>query len=93
MKKRYANSVGPLAPRLELPSHYQSYLRARLADVEDATSPHNAEIAKARALGAVEFAELASALEAERTERLFIMIEDAFTARLQELEAGYSDPS
>ena len=85
MSKCYRNSVGELAPRLVLPTNYQTYLRLRLADLEEAASPANADIAKARANGAVEFAELASCLDAARVERLFMLIEDAYTARMNEL--------
>lgn len=85
MSKCYRNSVGELAPGLVLPTHYQTYLRLRLADLEEAPSPADADLAKARANGAVEFAELANCLDAARVERLFILIEHAYTARVDAL--------
>ncbi|HGA7692113.1 TPA: hypothetical protein ACITFF_001806 [Salmonella enterica subsp. enterica serovar Virchow] len=85
MSKCYRNSVGELTPGLVLPTHYQTYLRLRLADLEDAPSPADADIAKARANGAVEFAEVANCVDASGIERLFMLIEHTYMARIEAL--------
>ena len=86
MSRRYRNAVGELTPGLVLPGHYQKHLRDRLADVEGATSAQNTENARQRAVGVVEGLELAKALAGDQLERLYLLIEDAATARLLELE-------
>lgn len=86
MSRRYRNAVGELAPNLVLPGEYQKKLRERLADIEDATSGQNTENARSRAIGVVEGLELVKALAADVIERLYLLIEDAATARLMELE-------
>lgn len=86
MSRRYRNAVGELAPNLVLPGHYQKHLRDRLADIEDATSLQNVEHTRSRAVGVVEGLELAKALTGDVVERLYLLIEDAATARGIELE-------
>lgn len=84
--RRYRNGVGDLAPGLTLPTNYQQKLRARLADIEDANSPVNTEGARREAIGMVGGLELAKALDSSQIEQLYLMIEDAATARLLQLE-------
>ncbi|CAI9899168.1 TPA: hypothetical protein L4U47_005492 [Pseudomonas aeruginosa] len=77
-----------LLPGLILPPSYQVVLRRRLADVATAASAANCLIAQARAEGMVEALELLKALEQQQVERLYLLIEQATTARLLELEQG-----
>lgn len=77
-----------LLPGLILPPSYQVVLRRRLADVATSASAANCLIAQARAEGMVEALELLKALEQQQVERLYLLIEQATTARLLELEQG-----
>ncbi|MFW4929823.1 hypothetical protein ACOAO8_31215 [Pseudomonas aeruginosa] len=77
-----------LLPGLILPPSYQVVLRRRLAEVTNATSAANCLIAQARAEGMVEALELLKALDQQQVERLYLLIEQAATARLLELEQG-----
>ncbi|MBI6604872.1 hypothetical protein [Pseudomonas sp. S4_EA_1b] len=77
-----------LLPGLILPQSYQVVLRRRLAEVNNAASAANCLIAQARAEGMVEALELLKALEQQQVERLYLLIEQATTARLLELEQG-----
>lgn len=77
-----------LLPGLILPPSYQVVLRRRLAEVATATSAASCLIAQARAEGMVEALELLKALEQQQVERLYLLIEQATTARLLELEQG-----
>ncbi len=56
--------------------------------VATAASAANCLIAQARAEGMVEALELLKALEQQQVERLYLLIEQATTARLLELEQG-----
>lgn len=82
MSHGYRKGVGELAPKLILPSSYQQRLRIALADIEEASSPDLCQLAKQLAIGLVGGLELAKALEPERIERLFILIENVASARL-----------
>lgn len=79
-------NAGEFMPGLVLPPTYHGALRKHLTDVQVANSPANCLIAQARAEGMVEALELLKALEADQIERLYLLIEQAATARLQELE-------
>ena len=86
MGRTFRNGVGELAPGLVLPGSYQKKLRDRLAAIEDANSPANTEVARREAIGMVGGMELAQALDPDQIERLYLLIEDASTARFLELE-------
>ncbi|MDH1401240.1 hypothetical protein N5D79_08440 [Pseudomonas sp. GD03817] len=73
-------------PGLVLPPAYHGVLRKRLTEIDIANSPANCLIAQARAGGMVESLELLKALEADQIERLYLVVEQAAMARLQELE-------
>lgn len=79
-------NVGEFMPGLVLPPTYHGVLRKHLTEVQVANSSTNCLIAQARAEGMVEALELLKALEADQIERLYLLIEQAATARLQELE-------
>ncbi|MCI1036942.1 hypothetical protein [Pseudomonas putida] len=76
---------GEFMPGLVLPPAYHGVLRQRLTEIKVAGSPANCLIAQARAEGMVEALELLKALESDQIERLYLKIEDAATARLQEM--------
>jgi len=72
---------------LVLPPAYHGTLRKRLAEVGCASSAANCLIAQARAEGLVEALEtVIHGIPANHIERLYLLIEDATTARLLELE-------
>ena len=72
---------------LVLPAAYEAALRRRLADIEDAATPVNCLIIQARVEGMVECLETVThGIPAGHIERLYLLIEQAATARLQELE-------
>ena len=79
-------NAGEFIPGLVLPPSYHGVLRKHLTEVQVAISPANCLIAQARAEGMVEALELLKALEADQIERLYLLIEQAAMARLQELE-------
>lgn len=79
-------NAGEFMPGLVLPPAYHGVLRKRLTEIDMTDSPGNCLIAQARAEGMVEALELLKALEADQIERLYLVIEQAATARLQELE-------
>lgn len=89
-KRRYKDGVGELAPKLTLPPSFQKEMRMRLAAIEDAADKENVEIFRREAVGIVRGLELAQALEAQRLEQLYILIEDAASARFVELERNGS---
>lgn len=71
-----------------LPTAYDTALRKRLADIDHANSAANCLIAQARAEGMVEGLETAThGIPENHFECLYLLIEDATTARLLELEA------
>ncbi|MCJ7854592.1 hypothetical protein [Pseudomonas monteilii] len=71
-----------------LPPAYDAALRRRLADIDKADSAVNCLIAQARAEGMVEGLETGThGIPANHIERLYLLIEDAATARLLGLEA------
>lgn len=86
MKRKYRDGVGELAPGLVLPADYQREFRKLLARIEDASSAANCLLAAERAGGAVDGLAMAKAIEAGRIERLYLLIDDASSARLLELE-------
>ena len=70
-----------------LPATYDAALRRRLGDIDQANSAANCLIAQARAEGLTEALEsLTHGIPANHIERLYLLIEDATTARLLELE-------
>lgn len=72
---------------LVLPAAYEAALRRRLLEIDRASSAANCLIAQARAEGMVECLEtLTLGIPASHIERLYLLIEQAATARLQELE-------
>ncbi|GLO25404.1 hypothetical protein [Pseudomonas putida] len=73
-------------PGLVLPPAYHGVLRKRLTEIDMANSATNCLIAQARAEGMVEALEMLNALQAGQIERLYVLIERAAMARLQELE-------
>lgn len=76
-----------LLPGLILPPAYQAALCKRLVDIERASSAANCLIAQARAEGMVECLETVThGIPVNHIERLYLLIEDATTARLLELE-------
>lgn len=76
-----------LLPGLVLPPAYHGVFRKRLAEVEAAGSAVNCLIAQARAEGLVEGLEtVTQEIAAQHIERLYLLIENAATARLLELE-------
>lgn len=76
-----------LVPGLVLPPAYHALFRRRLAEVEAAGSAVNCLIAQARAESLVEALEAVThGIAALHIERLYLLIEDAATARLAELE-------
>ncbi|MCE0923305.1 hypothetical protein LU673_25360 [Pseudomonas alloputida] len=73
---------------LVLPAAYEAALRRRLLEIDRASSAANCLIAQARAEGMVECLETVThGIPAGHIERLYLMIEQATTARLLELEA------
>lgn len=86
MSRTYRNGVGELAPGLVLPADYQKRLRSLLAAIEEGSSLHNTENAQMLARGVVMGLELAKSLPAPLLETLHILIDNAATARLLELE-------
>jgi len=78
-------NVGEFMPGLVLPPAYHGVLRQRVTEIKVANSAANCLIAQARAEGMVEALELLKALEADQIERLYLLIEQDATARLQEL--------
>ena len=76
---------GEFMPGLVLPPAYHGVLRKRLTEIDMASSPANCLIAQARAEGLVEALELLEALEVDQIERLYLVVEQPATARLQEL--------
>lgn len=76
-----------LLPGLVLPAAYHGTLRKRLAEVGTASSSTNCLIAQARAEGLVEALEtVTNGINPVHIERLYLLIEAAATARLQELQ-------
>lgn len=76
-----------LLPGLVLPPAYHGTLRKRLAEVGTASSATNCLIAQARAEGLVEALETVThGINPVHIERLYLLIEQAATARLQELQ-------
>lgn len=76
-----------LVSGLVLPTAYEAALRRRLLDIDQADSAVNCLIAQARAEGLVECLETVThGIPANHIERLYVLIEDATTARLLELE-------
>lgn len=76
-----------LLPGLVLPPAYHGTLRKRLAEIDTASSATHCLIAQARAEGLVEALEtVTQGIPAGHIERLYLVIEDATTARLRELE-------
>lgn len=89
MNARYGNAApGELVPGLILPTAIHGALRQLLARIEAAGSAAECQRAQDRAEGVVYGLELGKVLEAERLERLYVLIEDAATARVLELEQG-----
>ncbi|MCE1004524.1 hypothetical protein [Pseudomonas sp. NMI1173_11] len=79
---------GEFMPGLVLPPAYQAALCKRLVDIERASSAANCLIAQARAQGMVECLEtLTHGIADGHIERLYVLIEQATTARLLELES------
>jgi len=73
---------------LVLPAAYETALRRRLVDIEDATTPVNCLLAQARAEGLVEGLETGTqGIPAEHIERLYLVIKDATNRRLAVLGA------
>ncbi len=71
-----------------LPTAFDAALRRRLDDIDRANSAANCLIAQARAEGMVEALETVThGIPASHFERLYLVIEDATTARLLQLEA------
>lgn len=79
-------NAGEFIPGLILPPAYHGVLRKRLTEIDMTDSLVDCRIAQARAEGMVEALGLLKALEADQIERLYLLIEQAATARLQELE-------
>lgn len=77
---------GEFVSGLVLPPVYHGVLRKRLTEIDMTNSSANCLIAQARAEGMVEALELLKALEADQIERLYLLIEQAATTRLQELK-------
>jgi len=76
-----------MPPGLVVPPAYHSTLRKRLAEVGTASSATNCLIAQARAEGLVEALETVThGISPVYIERLYLLIEQATTARLLELE-------
>lgn len=76
-----------LLPGLVLPPAYHGTLRKRLAEIDTASSAANCLIAQARAEGLVEALEtVTQGINPQHIERLYLLIEQAATARLRELE-------
>lgn len=76
----------PLPTGLIMPPAYEAALRKRLADIDQANSAANCLIAQARAEGMAESLEtLTHGIPAAQIERLYVLIEDATTARLLQL--------
>ena len=78
-------NAGEFMPGLVLPPAYHGVLRKRLTEIDMTDSLADCRIAQARAEGMVEALELLKALEADQIERLYLVVEQAATARLQEL--------
>lgn len=78
-------NAGEFMPGLVLPPAYHGVLRKRLTEIDMTDSPADCRIAQARAEGMVEALEMLNALEADQIERLYLVIEQFATARLQEL--------
>lgn len=78
-------NAGEFIPGLVLPPAYHGVLRKRLTEIDMTDSPADCRIAQARAEGMVEALELMNALEAGQIERLYLLIEQAATARQLEL--------
>lgn len=73
-------------PGLVLPAAYHGVLRQRLAEMANAGTTVNCLIAQARAEGMVEALELVKALDSSRIERLYQLVVDTATARLDVLQ-------
>lgn len=73
-------------PGLILPAAYHGVLRQRLAEMASADTAVNCLIAQARAEGMVEALEMLKALDGARIERLYQLVIDTATARLDELQ-------
>ena len=72
---------------LVLPPAYEAALLRRLQDIDRGSSATNCLIAQARAEGMVECLETVThGIPAGHIERLYLLIEDAATARLLQLE-------
>lgn len=83
---RYGNAKpGEFLPGLILPPLIHAQLRKRLAEIDVADSPVNCLIAQARAEGLVEALELLKAVEPVAVERLYLLIDQDATQRLEEL--------
>lgn len=86
MSNRYGNAKpGEFLPGLILPPVIHAQLRKRLTEIAVADSPVNCLIAQARAEGLVEALELLKAVEAAAVERLYLVIDQDATKRLEEL--------
>ncbi|MEN5305381.1 hypothetical protein [Pseudomonas sp. TWI628] len=72
-------------PGLVLPAGYHGALRQRLAEMANAGTAVNCLIAQARAEGMVEALELVKARDSSRIERLYQLVIDTATARLDAL--------
>ena len=77
---------GELLPGLALPPAYHGAFRQRVAEVDTADTAVNYLIARARAEGLVEAMEVMQALDSSRIERLYLLIDEAATARLLQLD-------
>ncbi|WP_439254401.1 hypothetical protein [Pseudomonas monteilii] len=76
-----------LLPGLVLPPPFQNAFRKRLADIGQADSAVNCLIAQARAEGMVEGLEtVTQGIPTGQIERLYLLIEQAASERLAELE-------
>ncbi|BDE75221.1 hypothetical protein [Delftia lacustris] len=76
-----------LLPGLVVPPAFHGTFRKRLAEVGTARSATNCLIAQARAEGLVEALETVThGINPVHIERLYLLIEQAATARLQELQ-------
>lgn len=73
-------------PGLVLPAGYHGVLRQRLAEMANAGTAVNYLIAQARAEGMVEALELVKALDSPRIERLYQLVIETATARLDVLQ-------
>lgn len=77
---------GEFLPGLILPPSLHGGLRRRLAQISGAIGIGNCLIAQARVEGMVEALERLEVLEPGQIERMYVLVEETATLRLQELE-------